>query len=292
MAGYHAALTAIWLALWHAWKYAPILFAAHAAAAALPWLLLAGRDRLSRPGRVLREIYPLVWILPLWTELDFLRGLLHDSAFDPSIATLDRALFGGIHLDAVWIYAMPQVPFSELMHALYFSYYPAVFLPPVYVLVTRRWPALRDMAYRLPLTYLACYLIYLVMPVDGPHFLGNHYQGPLTNGFFYQLVRSFQGAGDSMGCAFPSSHVAASVTMAYLGWRWLGRGAAATLTAAALGVTLSCVYTQNHYAIDALAGVAWALILQLLVAPGLERLWVTTDRRGRSARRPDVPTGS
>jgi len=46
--------------------------------------------------------------------------------------------------------------------------------------------------------------------------------------------------------------------------RWL-------LTVQAAGVLLATVYTQNHYAVDALAGLVWALGLQLGLVPTLTR---------------------
>ncbi len=70
--------------------------------------------------------------------------------------------------------------------------------------------------------------------------------------------------------------------MAYLALRWFRRPVAALLAAAAVGVTLSCVYTQNHYAVDALAGIVWALALQLVVAPALLRWWEPSVRPDRA----------
>jgi len=77
--------------------------------------------------------------------------------------------------------------------------------------------------------------------------------------------------GDSMGTAFPSSHVAGSLTAAWAGWRWFSRPTAMLLALEAAGVVVATVYTQNHYAIDVLAGILWAVLLQLTVVPVLER---------------------
>jgi hypothetical protein len=203
VAVYNAALAIIWAALLTRWSFAPGLFLAHAAAVAMPWLIARSSDRLTPMGRVLLAIYPLIWILPLWTELDFLRHLLHTTSFDAPVAALDLAVFR-VHLDEVWIYRLPAVWFSELMHAAYFAYYLTVIVPLLYVIIARRGNALYDMTLRVTLVYLACYAVYIAFPVDGPHFLSEHYSGPLTDGFFYKLVRSFQESGDSLGCSFPS----------------------------------------------------------------------------------------
>jgi len=59
--------------------------------------------------------------------------------------------------------------------------------------------------------------------------------------------------GDSWGAAFPSSHVAAAVVAAVCAlryWRRLGL----VLAPFTIGLVLSVVYGQFHYAVDAVAG--------------------------------------
>jgi hypothetical protein len=77
------------------------------------------------------------------------------------------------------------------------------------------------------------------------------------------------------------------VTIAFLGWRWFPRGVAALLTLEALGVVVSTVYTQNHYGIDSLAGIVWALAIQLGVVPALV-YFLGAARAGRLAASPDL----
>jgi membrane-associated phospholipid phosphatase len=268
---YNMLLAVVWAVLIPQWSAAVWLALAHAVAALLP-RLLSRADRLSRAGKVLRDIYPLLWILPFWTELDWIRRLLHDAAFDRVIGGLDLAIFG-VHLNEVWMPAMPWVWFSEFMHSAYFAYYLIVILPLLYMAFKGSREMKQDMTFRVVLVYYACFFIYIAFPVDGPHFLGEHFQGPHQQGLFYRIDQALQSQGDALGCSFPSSHVAASVTMAYLGWRWLSRPAAALLTLGALGVALSTFYTQHHFAIDSLAGVIFALWLNTMVAPMLLRWW-------------------
>jgi membrane-associated phospholipid phosphatase len=269
---YNVLLAVVWAILTPQWPYAWVLFLAHGGAALLPRLIERAGDDLTPVGRVLQDIYPLLWILAFWTELDFIRRLLHDTAYDRVIGGLDGALFG-LHLDEVWMPAMPWVWFSEIMHLAYFGYYLTVILPLLYVLFKGSREMKHDMTLRVVLVYFACYVVYITFPVDGPHFLSEHYQGPHQQGFFYRLERMLQGQGDSLGCAFPSSHVAASTTMAYLGVRWFSRPVAALLVVAAAGVAVSTVYTQNHFAVDSLAGILFALWLNVWVVPRLLRWW-------------------
>lgn len=270
LAIYNLLLVAVWGAVIARAPYAPWIFAAHAAALALPWLLRRAGDRFSTPGRVLREIYPLLWLLAFWTELDYLRWLLHGRAHDDLIVALDVAVFG-TQPHAIWFSSMPDFWVSEGMNLLYFGYYPLIVLPPVIAGLLGRTAAFRDMIFRMLAAYLACYVIYIAYPVDGPHYLMVRPDGQHTQGIFYRLVYLVQAAGDSRGAAFPSSHVVGAVTIAYLGWRWFSPAVALLLSAEALGVVLSTVYTLNHYAIDSAAGVVWGLGLQLLFVPVLYR---------------------
>ncbi|MGD2152213.1 MAG: phosphatase PAP2 family protein [Gemmatimonadales bacterium] len=279
---YNVLLALVWAVLIPQWSYAAWLFLAHAAAAAIPALLARTRGRLSPATRVLRDIYPLIWILAFWTELDFIRPLLHDAAYDRVIGAIDLAVFGR-HLNEAWMPAMPWVWFSEIMHLAYLSYYPTVIVPLLYMLLRGGREMKEDMTFRVVLVYFACYSFYVAFPVDGPHFLSEHYEGPLQRGLFYRVDAVLQGQGDALGCSFPSSHVAASVTMAYLGIRWLSGRAAGLLVLAAAGVAASTVYTQHHFAIDSVAGVVWALWLNLLVAPALLGRW------GRGRPPPSTP---
>src|SRR2546426_9210878 len=75
----------------------------------LPALLRRAPDELSPPVRLLRELYPLIWLGAFWPELDLLHQLHIPPTFDHQIAALDLALFGvhGTHVDLVWMWRMP-----------------------------------------------------------------------------------------------------------------------------------------------------------------------------------------
>lgn len=281
VAAYNVVLAGVWLAFLGQRSFVPWLALAHAAAATLPWMLARVPARQWGIGAALREMYPLILLAAFWTELDVLRSAAPPASNDHAIARLDEALFG-THLHAEWMPRMDALWFSELMYFSYCAYYVLIFLPPIVVAIQGRRAALRAMTLRLMATYLTLYLVYVGFPVDGPHFLHPPHQGPHTDGLFYRLVMAAQVTGDSRGCAFPSSHVAGAVTIALLAWRWLPPGVALLTSLEALGVALSTVYTQNHYAIDSVAGIAWAVAVQLLLVPALLRM-------GRPRHRPAVP---
>ena len=270
IAVYNFVLALLWLTVGRRAGYATWLAIAHGAALFLPWLLARRSDRSPRWLNTIHELYPLLFLLAFWIELDLVRRALQLENFDQPIAALDELVLG-THLHAVWMPAMSQVWFSELMHAMYFLYIPLIVVPPVVVLMQGRKEAMGDIIFRLMVTFLSCFLIYIVFPVDGPYVLDEMYIGPNCSGFFYRLVHLTHGVGDSLGCSFPSSHVAGATTIAILGWRWLPRWVAALLTVEAVGVLLSTFYTQKHYAIDAATGLLWALVVQAMLVPLLYR---------------------
>ncbi len=273
IACYNALMAGVWALHLGRTNFAPWIVAAHMAALTLPWLFARLPDRSAGWMTTLRDLYPLVLLLAYWPELDLLHEALLVGSFDNYIVALDQHAFG-THLHTIWMPAMPYLWLSELMYFMYFAYYALIFLPPIVVAVQGRRAAVRDMAFRLMVTYLGCYVIYVAFPVYGPHFLMEPFAGPHTDGFFYQLVERAHEAGDSRGTAFPSSHVAGGVTIAYLAWRWFSRPVALLMSLEATGILLSTVYTQNHYAIDAVAGVLWGLGLQVIAVPLLHRVFV------------------
>ncbi len=268
LAAYNLLLAALWVPAAPALLPWPTM--AHLAAACLPSLLDRDWGRGDAVARALREAYPLFLLLGFWSELGSLLPLLHRFTNDDLIAGLDLAIFG-THLNATWATRMPQPWLSELMHFAYFIYLPLIFLPPVAMGVRSRVDAMRDMVFRLLVTYIGCYLVYLAFPVLGPREALPAALLPVYDGFFHGLTEAARNAGDSLGTAFPSSHAAGAVTVAYIGLRWCGRWVAGALTLQAAVVVLATVYTGNHYALDAAAGAVYALVLQGVVAPTLLR---------------------
>ena len=287
VAGYNLILALVWLPLVDRAAHAPWIAVAHLAGCGLPWLLARVPRRPWGLVVALRDFYPVILAAAFWTEIDVVRSTVGPGNYDHLIAPLDRAVFG-THLHEIWMPRMDGIWWSEAMYFMYYAYYPLVILPLIVVAVRGQRAAGRDMVFRLLVAYLACNLLYIPFPVDGPHFLDTPHAGPHTDGLFYRLVAAIQALGDSRGCAFPSSHVTGAVAIAMFGWRWFSRPVAFLLTFEALGVVLSTVYTQNHYAIDSLAGLVVGIGLQLLAVPLLHRALGGARARVPTLRLPDL----
>lgn len=270
VASYNAILAIIWLALASRAVGVLALALVHAAAAGLPWLLRS-LPRVPPQARALRDGYPLIGIALFWAELGPLQALRSVGSGDLLVRRLDLALFG-VHWHEIWMSVMPGRWVSEVMHFAYFLYYLLLLIPPLAIGIRCGLQGFRSAVLALTITYLSCFLFYLVLPVYGPRALGAAPLAAAPDGPFHSLVELARASGDSPGTAFPSSHVAGAATIAWLGWRWLSRRWFVTLVLAALGVTLSTVYTRNHYAVDAVAGFLWIVPLQGAIVPALERL--------------------
>lgn len=287
LAGFNLIMASLWATVLDATPAAPWICATHLAASALPWLF-AVRSNLARPVRWLRRIYPLAWLLAFWTEIEGLRLALHDTANDALIRALDTQLFGtALHVS--WMPEMPSLWISEPLHFAYFAYYAAIALPLLVLVLQRRAGDLREAEFRLLLTYTACFVAYALFPVDGPHRFEALYLGRPADGFWYRIVHAINDSGGSLGAAFPSSHAAGAVTIAYLGWLFFSRPAALLMTLHAAAVVLATFYTQYHYAIDAFVGLGLALALQRWLAPALLRSRRIRVRDRAPLRAPRLP---
>jgi organic radical activating enzyme len=286
VAVYNLLLAAVWLGLSPRYAPAAALSAAHLVGASL-FVLLRRRPRLTPATVWLREYYPLLWTLGFWLELDYLLPLLHPVFFDPIVQRLDVALFGA-SWSTEWIARAPSLWLSEPMHVLYMLF-PLVAVPPLWFGLTGRRDALRDVALGLTLCYLACAVVYLLFPVAGPHF-ATPAGASAARGLFYRLGSDYAKLGiiigDPRGSAFPSYHVAAAVVTACVAWRWWRPAVAWTVTAVGAGLSVSTVYTQNHYVLDAVAGAALALGLEALVLPPLRRRMARAAPAAGPASRP------
>ena len=225
--------------------------------------LLTTSEDLGRAGRTLRDIYPLLLLLGLYGALDVLSGAGAVSVNDAAVQRWEAALFGR-QVSRWWWQDHPSRLWSAVLHASYFAYYVIVPAPAIYFLARRRTVELHWYVLAVMATFIACYLFFLFFPVAGPY-----YEFPRPASWFVEngparLVYRILAAGSSYGAAFPSSHVAATITGAVAAWRGSARFGLA-LAGPALLLTVAVVYCQMHYAVDAIAGVAVALVV----------LWVT-----------------
>jgi membrane-associated phospholipid phosphatase len=224
-------------------------------------VFLPTRPRPGRAVRLLVDWTPLALAPFLYWELPLLMEAMPGPVqyHDPIIVAAERALFG-TQPAYEWAGAMPWLPLSELLHACYLSYYLLIYVPPLLLYLGPRAtpgqpagssPAFRETVLAVMLAFLGCYVVFIVMPVQGPRYLG------VPDGVPAGPVRAFVldllEAGSSRGAAFPSSHVSVSIAQALMALRHQPRVGRRILPIA-IGLAAGAVYGGFHYGIDALAG--------------------------------------
>ncbi len=225
---------------------------------------------LSATASAVRHAYPLLFVILFWMEMGLIREVFHDTGNDARIVAVELALNDRL-LHQVFAQAIALPWFAETMSIMYVLYYPLVFLTPVVIALRRRHEAASDIVFTLAVAYCMCYVSYLLFPVDGPkRFLGV-VEGAGTNAVTYTWVQTLVHAGDSVGTAFPSSHVVGAVVMALLATRWFSRPVAVVFAIEAAGVMASTVYCQHHYFIDMVAGATVAVAVFFVIAPAVRR---------------------
>lgn len=225
---------------------------AHALVVALVFLLQ--RPGLGAMGRTIHDVYPAILLILFYSEIDILNAtgtVIHDA----TVQGWEVALFGEQVSQTLWRDHFPSRLASAVLHAAYWSYYPLLILPVAWFAVRRELFALRRTLFLVVATLFACYLVFLLWPVVGPY-----YEFARPDAWFLEnaparLVYATLASGSSYGAAFPSSHVAATIAATSGAWRGDRRLGAAMIGPAAL-LTLSVVYCQMHYGVDAITGVA------------------------------------
>ena len=240
----------------------------HLAALALPIILIAAPRTLPPVVASFRNFYPLLFLWVFWKELGDHYGYVGSHLGDLMVRALDLRLFGQ-HLNLIWMPAMPETWFSELMYFFYLSYYVLLLVVPVALFLRRDKAITTDVILRLTVANLACFAVYACLPTVGPFHLFPAFKGALVKGALYQFNVATQVAGDALGTAFPSSHVAGAVTVAWLAQRYWGGWTGRALWVVTLCIALATVYTQNHFVIDSLTGALVGIGLQYALIPAL-----------------------
>lgn len=244
----------------------------------LEWLRF--KPDAPRTLHFLAGFLPFLLWAAAWWEIGWLYRLARPEVYDGAVKAIDHALFR-VHLNEELSTWVPWVPVRNIMGLSYLSYY-LLILGPTLVLAVRKRS--RDLEYHtlgLLFTYLVCFVIYLLMPVLGPKesLVAEGAMVTGVGGLFGPLINAFFAAGDSLGTAFPSSHCAASVTAAILVRRHFGPGPGRLATVWAALIVISTIYTNNHYLVDAVAGVATSLVTSKLV----ELHWNRSTRKSAPA---------
>lgn len=233
----------------------------------------AGRLRGSPLFGVLRDWYPAPLMLLAYREMGWFAPERHPYRYEHAWVRWDRRLLND------WGLREAIEAFAPLLPGLLELAYLLVYTTPLFALlmlyVYRRRERVDSFLTLFLLAILSCYALFPYFPSEPPRrvFPGQDY--PSVETLFRRLnweLLEDQGIRTSV---FPSAHVAGAFAaafgmMRFLERRWVGR----FLLVLAILIATAVVYGRYHYAVDALAGLAAAL-----VALGATALW---ERRWRA----------
>lgn len=265
----YLAVISILAACGGAWIYLPI----HLVAAAVPLGLIQLHRKLGRSWtRALRHWYILPAVLLAFREIHYLVPRIHpfeDGHLDLALEILDRALFGDV--TGFWIAHLTPLA-ADVLHLCYWSYFPALIAPAVWVYRNGDLEAFREYATLIVLGFFTSYLWYFMVPAVGPYVtldprpevLDGHFLG----GFLHRTLVALE---LRMPDAFPSGH-ALMYLLAIVGTARVARPLLPYILAGAIGCITATVALRYHYVVDVAVsvllspGIAWA-------AFGLCRKW-------------------
>lgn len=226
----------------------------------ISWLLL--NDKLNKKAwRFINMAFPLAILGLFYYETQFLNQFLF-SFRDPYLAEWEFRLFG----------FQPSVAFSKYYHSIWmveimsFAYLSYFLMIPGFCLYLffKNSLKLESSVFLIVTSFLIFYLFFLIFPASGPQFyFYNDYQQLPEGGIIKSLLRLIQSLGEGPTAAFPSSHVAISLIILWLSFKYARPVFFIALPVSIL-LCFSAVYIKAHYVIDVLAAfVAVPLVFKL-----------------------------
>lgn len=175
---------------------------------------------------------------------------------DELLSRLDLAIFGFNPNQALSRFQPAWL--TELLMFAYLAYLPLVAWLAFVLFRRRGQDCLQSYVFTLGLAYLACFLLFILVPASSPRF---YFEGlaPESGFLFRRLMNLVETSAQYRGGSFPSAHCAAGTVMIYFSLR-AGKRVALVVVPLIFLFFLSTVYGQYHYAVDVMAGVLIGLM--------------------------------
>lgn len=237
------------------------------------WLFF--KDNLNKKTWIfINMAFPLAILGLFYYETQFLNQFLF-SFRDPYLAEWEFRLFG----------FQPSVAFSKYYHSIWmveimsFAYLSYFLMIPGFCLYLffQNSLKLERSVFLIVTSFLIFYLFFLIFPASGPQFyFYNDYQQLPEGGIIKSLLRWIQSLGEGPTAAFPSSHVAISLIILWLSFKYARPVFFIALPVSIL-LCFSAVYIKAHYVIDVIA----AFVAVPVVFKISDSLWETLMNRRR-----------
>jgi membrane-associated phospholipid phosphatase len=228
------------------------------------WWLSSARLTL----RFLRYTYPALLLTPFFEEVSLTVNATAAGApywFDQYLFAADRMLFGGV--PAVMLSQAGNAVLDEVMHGFHFSYYILIIGGIVIAWYGgRRGDRTPARGFETAMTcmmlgFFLSYVWYPFLPGRGPWEHPEVMAGlrPFGGWMFTPLLKLIMAGASVSGGCFPSAHVSGTWALTF-GLYSTNRKAALVMGLVAVGLSVACVYTRYHHAVDVFAGFAVAVV--------------------------------
>lgn len=255
------------------------------------WVVLALALIAVALGRGLEFIRDWTPFLVLFFAYEVMRGFAGATGVHPhDISVLERAVFGG-GMPAVWLqsfYDPSRIGPQDIgAMVLYFLHFPLPIVVGFLFWVRSRNHYWRFVSALLLMSFVA-FLTYLVFPSAPPWYQYAHEIHKINDetvakwGVDYYVSPLYTHLDPNKFAAFPSLHAAFPTLAAIYAWQ-SGRWLALALGLYAAAVWVAIVYLGEHYFVDALAGLVYALAATVVVEQVARRRF-SRDRRLRLPR--------
>ncbi len=211
----------------------------------------------------IRLAYPLFLFGGMYRETHNLDQVIFTRPLDYYFIEWDRILFKcqpcvefATRWSAPW--------FSEIIHALYGSYFIIIVLLPLVWWFRKRPDMVHRRVFDLTFTYIIFYMIFIILPVQGPRVqLPEAVNIPRVGYLFAPFFEFLFSKGGIAGAAFPSSHCGIATVVAAYSFRDIPKAWPIPVILA-LGIYFATVYGRFHYAVDVFYGVGLGLICSIV----------------------------
>jgi membrane-associated phospholipid phosphatase len=221
-------------------------------------LFASFRSKSSLSACMVSLWYPLVLYGMFYYQTGLINRVVVPEFLDGHFMDLDVRIFG--EFPAFFLRGRHGNAFlDEFFHFFYLSYY--LIIPLTGILLFRKDAKLFErFVVQLSCLFYLCYLIFILLPVEGPIALRNEYYH--QGGLFQTVVDFLYTKGENPGAAFPSSHVAVTVLVAWWGSMQFER-MKIVYWLACLFLCIATVYCMFHYAVDVIGGLLLGVLAVL-----------------------------
>ncbi len=228
----------------------------------LPFFLYFTKDAKNRIALFFRDWYlPILFTFYYENTYHFAQLIFKGVTFDPQIAGIEQFIFG-FQPSILFVIKVPNIFISEFLHFSYTAYY--LFIPLVGSLLWfgKKHKEFYEFLFGIVLIMLSCYIIYSFFPVEGPIWYFNGKRADFNGFIFVNVIDYIVKYAEIHNAAFPSSHVALSVFILLIAYKYL-RILFYFLLPVFIGLCFATVYIQAHYVIDIPAGLAYGIIFYI-----------------------------